>query len=677
MRLRHKLLRALLIGSAMAGSAGTATVTGSGDVTFLTTNGQVLVPRGPGVVGARTNFASAVIGDIESGVLFADNHTLNFSQVIGIGQFQGAGEFYATAASITTRTLNMSSAVGSSTSIFDLSVGSSLLAQRASIGARNVAAFRLVDATASILGNLVFGDQASVLLDGGALTIGAAAPAFFPGMLGDATVSGLFTARDGSVVTLNPVNGSILRFVAPQSRTTRFETGSKLIAKGANPNGDPLQVTIDQGGDVFVDVSEWDVNTLLIGNASGGTLRVRTSKFAAETFVLGLEAGSSGQAHFLDSGTPQDQISFGNLIIGADGAGSVLIQNSQAAAESVRIGDGSGHGLLTINNSDLVAGETAVGGINSASAKLVLDAGGRLFSAAATVSTGAEVFIAPTAAWSFEKLAVGSGTGPKEAFVQNFGSLEGEVSVERGGVVRNDGVIAGELISNAGVATNFGQVTGGATVEREGVLLNDGEIELFCDIRGTYTGGGRCAEAEIFDGGVVEPGNSPGTFFSDGDVVFRSGSTLVMELFGLGAGEFDRVVADGQLKFEAGANLLVKFDGFVPPADFSVDLFDAAGFGVAPGVNISFSGLAPGYRVSSFTIGDVVDVRIRQAAVPEPRAWALLILGFGLAGATMRRRQHVVVRERLLLRTAFGYPGQRSRQSASPKLQVRELLAAD
>ena len=31
------------------------------------------------------------------------------------------------------------------------------------------------------------------------------------------------------------------------------------------------------------------------------------------------------------------------------------------------------------------------------------------------------------------------------------------------------------------------------------------------------------------------------------------------------------------------------------------------------------------------------------AAVPEPAAWALMLTGFGLVGATMRRRQAAVV----------------------------------
>jgi hypothetical protein len=34
--------------------------------------------------------------------------------------------------------------------------------------------------------------------------------------------------------------------------------------------------------------------------------------------------------------------------------------------------------------------------------------------------------------------------------------------------------------------------------------------------------------------------------------------------------------------------------------------------------------------------------RIPTGGVPEPASWALVILGFGLAGATMRRRRTAI-----------------------------------
>jgi hypothetical protein len=56
----------------------------------------------------------------------------------------------------------------------------------------------------------------------------------------------------------------------------------------------------------------------------------------------------------------------------------------------------------------------------------------------------------------------------------------------------------------------------------------------------------------------------------------------------------------------------------------------------------SFNGALPGGDTSS---GDNQsnDVRLPPGAVPEPATWAMMIAGFGMAGAMMRRRRAVVL----------------------------------
>lgn len=81
--------------------------------------------------------------------------------------------------------------------------------------------------------------------------------------------------------------------------------------------------------------------------------------------------------------------------------------------------------------------------------------------------------------------------------------------------------------------------------------------------------------------------------------------------------------------------------------DFNMDVSVSIFGGGAPG-----GGGAVGYADG---IGDLVTsngTRINilgagpQGAVPEPAAWALMIMGFGGVGATLRRRQHPVQSER-------------------------------
>jgi len=89
----------------------------------------------------------------------------------------------------------------------------------------------------------------------------------------------------------------------------------------------------------------------------------------------------------------------------------------------------------------------------------------------------------------------------------------------------------------------------------------------------------------------------------------------------------------GDVKIFSGATLLGTVDVLVGDADpFTKDLVSLTGFSGVTRLVISstdFGGV--GYDDFTFTPGD-------SGGVPEPAAWALMIAGFGLAGATLRRR---------------------------------------
>jgi hypothetical protein len=59
--------------------------------------------------------------------------------------------------------------------------------------------------------------------------------------------------------------------------------------------------------------------------------------------------------------------------------------------------------------------------------------------------------------------------------------------------------------------------------------------------------------------------------------------------------------------------------------------------------SLAFSGLNPPFSVAANGYGSDFDANVAGSfagsAVPEPAAWAMLIAGFGLTGAAMRRRQ--------------------------------------
>jgi MYXO-CTERM domain-containing protein len=76
-------------------------------------------------------------------------------------------------------------------------------------------------------------------------------------------------------------------------------------------------------------------------------------------------------------------------------------------------------------------------------------------------------------------------------------------------------------------------------------------------------------------GGVVSPGNSPGTMSVDGTFSQAEGATLLIELGGTGAGAFDKLNVGGALT--AGGTLDVDLiNGFTPAAGNAFDILDFA-----------------------------------------------------------------------------------------------------
>ena len=71
------------------------------------------------------------------------------------------------------------------------------------------------------------------------------------------------------------------------------------------------------------------------------------------------------------------------------------------------------------------------------------------------------------------------------------------------------------------------------------------------------------------------------------------------------------------------------------------DIFIANGHAIRypTGATRLFLGTVDGFQWSNNTGAYTVTITSNGAGVPEPAAWALMSSGFGLAGATLRRRR--------------------------------------
>ena len=158
---------------------------------------------------------------------------------------------------------------------------------------------------------------------------------------------------------------------------------------------------------------------------------------------------------------------------------------------------------------------------------------------------------------------------------------------------------------------------------------------------GNLEGTGTVNGNVVNDGGTVAPGFSPGRLAIGGNYTQEADGTLVLEIGGTGAGEYDQIAASGNV-FLDGTLELVFIDGFLPQTD---DLFTDLITGSSIDgdfANVFISGLAPGWEYEVLSQNGNLSLLSRSDAqspsVPEPRGIVGLVLGVAALGLLRRRK---------------------------------------
>jgi hypothetical protein len=229
-----------------------------------------------------------------------------------------------------------------------------------------------------------------------------------------------------------------------------------------------------------------------------------------------------------------------------------------------------------------------------------------------------------------------------------------------------DGTTAASSMNNSGTMTVAGKLnvlntsfasSGGLTVQTGGSLTatamqqNGGTVRIngtasvttFTLNSGTLYGSGRITGRLVNNGGVIAPGNSPGTLTVDGDLELTSDSQLDMQI--AFTDEFDRIVSTfGNLQLAG--RVVLDFSETLPEAlgalldrPVSFDLFD-----VAPGKTITTQGLffetaGQNIRMSNLSFDSSTGtVSAVFTQVPEPTALASVLSTATLT--LVRRSKH-------------------------------------
>jgi hypothetical protein len=150
-------------------------------------------------------------------------------------------------------------------------------------------------------------------------------------------------------------------------------------------------------------------------------------------------------------------------------------------------------------------------------------------------------------------------------------------------------------------------------------------------------------------GGTVTPGDATGIMTVNGNYTQTSG-TLLMEIDGTGAGQFDQLVVSGLAEFDGGTIEILFGNGFQPTAgdDFNLIL---ASLGLTNlGVTIDVEGLAAGLEFAGtfgpngfgISFDSIVPPPPPPTDTPEPSSLAMLVGGLAtILGSSLKLRSSV------------------------------------
>lgn len=112
---------------------------------------------------------------------------------------------------------------------------------------------------------------------------------------------------------------------------------------------------------------------------------------------------------------------------------------------------------------------------------------------------------------------------------------------------------------------------------------------------GVLAGNGTIVGGVNNAGGIISPGQSPGTLTIDGGLQFDSGA-FEAEVAGTGPGQFDVLRVTGAASFSGGTLRFYFIDGYLPRAGESVRVLEAGSVAGFENVAIEVEGLSPAFR---------------------------------------------------------------------------------
>jgi uncharacterized repeat protein (TIGR01451 family) len=478
---------------------------------------------------------------------------------------------------------------------------------------------------------------------------------------GAATLGGTLNVQ--SLFGFTPVSGNSFTPLTYASLTGDFAAANNLIAPGLNmltsPGGSSYTLSFVAAGACTINFDN--------SNASGlwqDPLNWDTNNLPGPADDVCIGVAIPGPFTVSKSGAGGDSI---NSLTIANGQGMFSLSANLDLATDSAIGDGgltqtggalTGNGMLDINGSFFWSGGTQDGaGQTNANGNLIINGtalkvlGQRILTSnlAGSISGPGQLQIGNLFVnqAGFDFLDDSDFTlGVPGAQVTNFGSITksagtGNTSIQT--VVQNFGTIAAQsgtltvsgtpFLNSGGVidvqtgnltAMRLTQTAGATQVTGPGLLTFTNPFDLQGGLfHGTvnFTANG----SVVNSGGVVHPGASPGSITLSGDYTQGAGGTLVTELAGTGASQFDVLNVGGMATLD-GVLAVTSFGGFTPMTgdSFAIMTYSSVSgdFAFKSGLNISSPPLTATPQANSYLLqvgaAGTADLSLAKSDSPDP-----------------------------------------------------------
>ena len=465
---------------------------------------------------------------------------------------------------------------------------------------------------------------------------------------------------DADYLNSNALIGRPSRVLVGDSNTA--DGGGQLVIRNGSivDNCSPLATTYigllaQSVGTVLVhgDTTEFRNTSLNVGGHGSGTLDIEAGAFVSSfTGSVGVRSGGLGTVNVSGSGSKWDMES--GLKIGDQGFGELNIQNEgRVFSGTGRAGIGGGTGMIEVSGASSqwrVTSNSHIG--ESGTAMINISNGGYVKNDTAFVGekvtgNGSVVVTGPGSLWRNDgSLYVGGDATGSQG--------QGSVEISDGGTVTvgnvlgiwssgsfdiNDGnleAIAIQIEPGSSFSMRSGQLTA-ATVFADSFDAAGGVVNV--DRFESYTSSGLATFTQ--NGGVLAPGDSPGSTIIDGDYVLNGGS-IEIELAGLLARtEFDFISTTGDFTINGGMLDVSLLGGFTltDGDEFLFFNIDGTQSGIFDGLSQdSTVGVFGGHRLSiNYFAGDGNDIALYATAIPEPSS--VFLFAIGVLGLAYRRRR--------------------------------------